>query len=31
MTDKNTQYSDMPKLVPRKMHQAENFVDHLIL
>ena len=24
-------YSDTPKLVPRKMHQTENFVDHLIL
>ena len=24
-------YSDTPKLVPRKLHQAKNFVDHLIL
>ena len=24
-------YSDTPKFVPRKLHQAENFVDHLIL
>ena len=24
-------YSDTPKFVPRKLHQVENFVDHLIL
>ena len=24
-------YSDTPKFVPRKTHQAENFVDRFIL
>ena len=27
----NRNNSDTPKFVPRKLHQAENFVDHLIL
>ena len=27
----NVRYSDTPKFVPRKLHQAENFVDHFIL
>ena len=27
----SARYSDTPKFVPRKLHQAENSVDHLIL
>ena len=31
MDRSSSAYSDTPKFVPRKLHQAENFVDHLIL